>query len=349
MTSMEQKIAELRKRMRDVTPLDDEENFFTSDETLARFLKSRDWNLDEAERMLKATVEYRRETRPLRLDCEWCHKRPGFHSMRQIGFDESGRPVMYSNFMQTSTHKNSLDDSITHCTYLIEQAKKTMKPGVTTWVFIIDCTGMTLQSCNPKLGYGVTQIMSNHYPERLGLVICLNHSPVFHGVWKAIKVFLHPNTVSKMKLVRSKSRILSTFQKYFPDELTNWLMDEIRLNKTKPLPKAQQEFWNKPAELSAHDPRGCPSYVKDFIEPFLHKSQSKDRLNVHIPHPNIVDSIEKRVTAVTLSPEEARELAKARAVTMETGGSESDDENYEIEISEEFQIPKGANKLPGEF
>lgn len=206
---------------------------------------------------------------------------------------------------------------------------------------------MTLQSCNPKLGYGVTQIMSNHYPERLGLVICLNHSPVFHGVWKAIKVFLHPNTVSKMKLVRSKSRILSTFQKYFPDELTNWLLDEIRLNKTKPLPKSQQEFWNQPVELSAHDPRGCPSYVKDFIEPFLH-NQNGDGLSVHKPHPNVVDSIEKQVTAVPLSPEEAYEIAKARAVAMETVDSESEvDENCEIEISEEYQIPKGANKLPG--
>jgi len=60
---------------------------------------------------------------------------------RQVGFDEAGRPVIYSCFSQADTHKNSVEDSITHCTYLIENAKRTMKPGVTTWVFIIDCSG----------------------------------------------------------------------------------------------------------------------------------------------------------------------------------------------------------------
>ena len=52
----------------------------------------------------------------------------------------------------------------------------------------INVAGMSINSCNPRLGYGVTQVMSNHYPERLGLVIILNHSPVFQGVLRAIKV-----------------------------------------------------------------------------------------------------------------------------------------------------------------
>jgi hypothetical protein len=60
---------------------------------------------------------------------------------RQVGFDESGRPVIYSCFAQASNSRNTVEDSVTHSTYLIENAKKTMPLGVSTWVFIMDCSG----------------------------------------------------------------------------------------------------------------------------------------------------------------------------------------------------------------
>jgi len=46
-----------------------------------RFLKARDWDVDEAEKLLKATVEWRRTYQPLHVDCSWCHEKPGFHSV----------------------------------------------------------------------------------------------------------------------------------------------------------------------------------------------------------------------------------------------------------------------------
>ncbi|XP_046381912.1 SEC14-like protein 1 [Haliotis rufescens] len=346
MADKENLITQLRTRMQSVEPLADEPDFHTNSETVARYLKSRDWNLEEAERLLKETVDYRRQNRPLHLDCRWCHDRPGFHSMRQIGHDEMGRPVIYSNFSQATTHRNSVEDSISHVTYLIENAKLTMQPGISTWVFIIDCTGMTLQSCNPKLGYGVTQIMANHYPERLGLVMCLNHSPVFHGVWKAIKIFLHDNTVSKMKLVRSKRKILQTFQKYFSDEMTAWLLDEIRLNKVKPLPEGQMQFWCPPAEKGGHDPRGSPSYVSKFIDPYTSNTRDTAR-RIHKPHPNVLDNMNGTVLEVTISPEEAKERVQAQAVAEASNfdGSDDDTEVSSVHIADEFKIPQTALPL----
>lgn len=63
---------------------------------------------------------------------------------RQVGFDEVGRPVIYSNFAQATVRHNTTEDSVCHCTYLIENAERTMKPGVSTWVFVIDFTGKCL-------------------------------------------------------------------------------------------------------------------------------------------------------------------------------------------------------------
>uniref|UniRef100_A0A0B7AAM4 CRAL-TRIO domain-containing protein n=1 Tax=Arion vulgaris TaxID=1028688 RepID=A0A0B7AAM4_9EUPU len=195
-----------------------------------------------AEKALLNTIEYRRQTKPLTSDCQWCHDRPGFHSMRQVGHDEAGRPVVYANFGQASIRKNSVEDIVAHVTYLIENAKVTMENGVSTWVFVIDCSGMTLSACNPKLGYGTTNILANHYPERLGLVVCVNHSSLFHGVWKALKKLLSPGTVSKVKLVRSEAKIQQLFSNYFSLELANWLLEEITLNRQKPISIGQREF-----------------------------------------------------------------------------------------------------------
>ena len=38
-------------------------------------------------------------------------------------------------------------------------------------------------------------------------------------------------------------------------------------------PSTQLRFWQPPAEPGAHDPRGCPSYVKEYVEPFASELQ----------------------------------------------------------------------------
>ncbi|XP_076109923.1 phosphatidylinositol transfer protein 3-like isoform X2 [Mytilus galloprovincialis] len=338
------KILELKKRLVGIKPLEDEPEFFNSEETLVRFLKSREWNINETEKMLKESIEYRRRIRPSHLDCKWCHDRPGCHSMRQVGFDEAGRPVIYSNFAQANLRHNTSEDTICHCTYLIENAKRTMPPGVSTWVFVIDCTGMTIQACNPKLGYGVTQVMANHYPERLGLVICVNHNPVFQGIWKAMKVFIHPNTSSKVKLVKSKSKVKQTFLEVFPSELTDWILEEMRQNKIKPLPSTQREFWNKPSDSGRHDPRGCSSYIEKYIERSEKENAAFEIL--HKAHPNIMDSIKGKVVSVKKSSELEKKSSPCHHV--DSCNSDSDEEFEQIEmldIPDEFKVPDDAVKF----
>lgn len=144
---------------------------------------------------------------------------------------------------------------------------------------------MTLPACNPRVGYGITQALSNYYPERLGLVICIHHSPVFQGVWNAFKVFLHPNTVAKMQLLRKKSKFSKAFFEHFDDELANWVLTEVKLNKKihkhRAIYNAQREFWNEPKAATTpaaadgataepvHDPRGSPSYIRRYIDFYL--------------------------------------------------------------------------------
>jgi len=145
--------------------------------------------------------------------------------------------------------------------------------------------GMTLAACNPRVGHGLTSAMGTYYPERLGLVVCIHHNPVFQGVWNAFKVFLDPNTAAKMQMMRKKTKFRDAFFRLFDEELATWLMDEVTLNKRRPMLVTQRQFWKgvdasntvPPSSTSEsvetlaneHDPRGCPSYVRQYIEPYL--------------------------------------------------------------------------------
>ena len=216
---------------------------------------------------------------------------------------------------------------------------------------------MTLPSCNPKLGYSVTQIMSTHYPERLGLAICVNHSPVFQGIWNAIKVFLHRNTVAKMSLVRGKKKVRETFDEHFSEELRDWLLAEMKLNKQEPLPHGQLHFWEQPKPDSNHDPRGCPSYVKKYVDVMSVSEQSATSVQVgatcsrtHKVHPNIIDAVHNRIKEVLpRSPRPHSNNNKNSSHDTDSNSSDTDqsDKFEELEISEEYQIPQNSEKLPG--
>ncbi|KAH8857972.1 Random slug protein 5 [Schistosoma japonicum] len=281
-------------------PLPMEPDFATCDDTLTRFLVARNYVVNDAYEQLKTAVEWRREFQPLTVQCKWCHETPGFHSVRQIGFDREGRPVMYACFAQCQTLKNSPDDVICHMVYLIEHAKRSIQTSVNNMIFIIDCTGFTLSCCNLKIGKKFIHTFANCYPEVLYQFILINHSRLFHSIWRTIKCFIDPNTVKKVKLLR-KDKFYSLFNKMFNNETVQWLLDEITLNQ-KDLTEIQLKFWQyNTIQSNIHDPRGTQQYIQQYIEPLnkllqLNKQWNKLdyhnlSINVHMPHPNIMDCI----------------------------------------------------------
>uniref|UniRef100_A0A1I8IXH0 Thioredoxin domain-containing protein n=1 Tax=Macrostomum lignano TaxID=282301 RepID=A0A1I8IXH0_9PLAT len=230
-------LAELRQRVAGEEPLPGED-YFQDEVTLLRFLRAREWNLDAAEKQLRGAIDWRRSYKA--ADCR-------VMPLRQVGFD-LGRPAgdLLSCFAQADAKSNNTEDSIAHCTFLIENAKAHHEAGVTTWVFVIDCTGgITLPLCNPSLGSGVIGVFSNFYPEHLERIV------LFHGVWSAIRVFIDPKTVKKMKFIKGKEKNTA----------------EIRADE--PMSEAQEKFWEGPMRPNQHDPRGCPSYVEQFVDPYF--------------------------------------------------------------------------------
>lgn len=190
--------------------------------------------------------------------------------------------------------------------------------------------GMTLPNCNPRLGYGCTQVFSNYFPEHLGLVICVNHNPMFEGVWRAIKVFLDTRTADKVRLIPSKKKMRQIFDQFFPGELTEWLIEEIARNRKKEFATTQRKFWLPPARPLDHDPRGCPSYVRFYVD---------NRMTNHKAHPNIEDFEMGRLLSVVDSTEAVHEpVENGVEVDGAVGGTE-------VNIPDEYQIPVDAKQL----
>lgn len=60
----------------------------------------------------------------------------------------------------------------------------------------------TMGSCNPRLARATNKIMARHYPERLGYALIISAPWLFNATWTAMKTFLDPDTVSKIRFVK---------------------------------------------------------------------------------------------------------------------------------------------------
>ncbi|CAH8594567.1 unnamed protein product [Schistosoma guineensis] len=224
------------------------------------------------------------------------------------------------------------DDTLTRFlvarNYVVEDAFKQLKSAV-EWrreyqPLTIQC--LTVACCNPKIGKKFVQTFADCYPETLYKFILINHGTFFHGIWKAIKVFIDPNTVKKVKLIR-KEKIQRTFNEMFTPDTITWLLDEIKLNKIN-ITENQLRFWESPHSYELHDPRGTHEYIQRCIEPlklFIEqqqqqrqqpqqpqqpKQQSKQKsiiltydnlgLKTHMPHTNIMDCLNKTLKQVKI-------------------------------------------------
>ena len=110
-----------------------------------------------------------------------------------------------------------------------------MKPKVPTnpagqdfYVWVLDFTGITIGACNPRLAAATNKVTAKHYPERLGYTVVVNAPWIFNATWVAIKAFADAKTVSKFLFVKQHN-MEEIFREKFPDDLTDWLMTEIKV------------------------------------------------------------------------------------------------------------------------
>ena len=173
--------------------------------------------------------------------------------------------------------------------YALEEAIKTMEPGVTQWVWALDMSGFGLKHASPMLPLHMNALFSRHYPELLGTALIINAPRVFSGLWSWIKRYVDPNTVSKVRFLNgSRADLRPVLREMFPDDLASWLEDEIMANRKSKLAPSQKQYWKEPpagcggAQLpdgggpeepeegmpaGDHDPRASPYMIHTYFDP----------------------------------------------------------------------------------
>ncbi|KAI8330378.1 CRAL-TRIO domain-containing protein [Chlamydoabsidia padenii] len=203
--SQVQKLGQLRDHIKTIMlPESDDyysnEKGFLTDATLHRYMRARKWDYEAAKTMLENTIHWRRDFKPDLLDPDYIRPEADTGKMYYNGFDKAGRPL----WIMRPRHQNSKDGErqIKHIVFCLERGIRLMPPGVETIDIIIDFKG-AMASHHPSLATSkkFLEILSNHYPERLGYALIVKSPWFFLTSFKLISPFIDPVTRAKIKFV----------------------------------------------------------------------------------------------------------------------------------------------------
>lgn len=237
-----------------------------------RLLSDCQYDLEEGLSLLQEAYKWQLKVRPKMkaLIPKVYSQKPGLFSLRQIGFDSDGRPILYHCFAQDQAMDSdwTVDGMLTHAVHIVDNAGRSSQHkageerGMTVKL-IIDCSGFTAV---PFKSYeNITKLhrtLMLLYPNVIENVTIVNFTPEVRIIWSSIADLLDDSLSSKVKFILMKD--LNERIEPVPSEVLVWLQHEIRDNGLPSLSAVQKNFWRAPSK-GPHDPRGTGKFVADFI------------------------------------------------------------------------------------
>ncbi|KAJ1855045.1 hypothetical protein GGH12_004414 [Coemansia sp. RSA 1822] len=190
---------EAKKFADETVPLDIEG--WLTDECIARYVRARKGVYEDTKKALRKSIEWRAATRPhaLRPDVVEIESRTG--KMYFNGFDKLSRPVIYMYNHRQNTKEP--DNQIRWVVYTLELCIRHMRPGVEKVTLAIDATNWGFSnSVSIGTAKKFLDILSNHYPERLGRAVVFVPPKLFVGFYSLVSPFIDPVTKAKVAFVK---------------------------------------------------------------------------------------------------------------------------------------------------
>lgn len=214
-----------------------------------RYLIARSYDTKKAMAMLENSVKWWAETGSETWRCEACLENPNEHMGQFIGWDKEHRPVMFMSMRWGPERKNPLRHMICCFNHMVRM----MPVGVEKWVCVTDFeTYSHLHDGKPSMGIGVIRTIQDHFPERLGKMVCINPPKLFSVLWKLFLPAIDPVTRTKVEFLWTEDQpsACEAFPRLFPQHLCEYLADSYDRSK-----------YNLPAEpLMWHpNPEGYPA------------------------------------------------------------------------------------------
>ncbi|KAJ3236238.1 hypothetical protein HDU81_011081 [Chytriomyces hyalinus] len=166
-----------------------------------QFLRATSWDLGAAKKRLVATMKWRNEYKPDQITAEEVEPEAITGKQFISGFDQTGRPQLF--LVPRNENTKTYDRQIRFSVYMLEKCIKLMPDGVEKVAVIIDYENLSLFNATPlSVSMKYMAVLSNHYPERLGVAVMVNASWYFSGFFKLLSPFLDPVTKSKLQFTK---------------------------------------------------------------------------------------------------------------------------------------------------
>lgn len=167
-------------------------------DTMARYMRSAKWNYPDAQKRIKATIEWRRDFKPDLIPPDEVRIESETGKIIINGFDKDGRPIIYMRPGRENTESGPRQ--LRHLVWCLERAKDLMPSGQESLVIIVDYKSTTLRT-NPSISIArkVLHILQQHYVETLGRALVVNLPVILSFFYKGISPFLDPVTRDKMR------------------------------------------------------------------------------------------------------------------------------------------------------
>lgn len=189
---------------------------FLDDLCFFRYLYGYKWNLKNAEKALKKTVEWRASFKPYNITLKDVEPVAKQGYMYHYGFDKRGRPVVY---VRLGLDKCPNDEEhrtlkLKHFCYITEQCIRSMPKNVHSVSWIVDLSDCSLSLDLVKQVKDMFVQVGDYYCECLSKAFVTNCSWTMTFFWNFLKVFLEPETVEKYVFVSGNKDI---FLKYIDE------------------------------------------------------------------------------------------------------------------------------------
>lgn len=186
-------------------------------ETLLRFLKARDWNVDKAHKMLIDCLKWRVQneidnilSKPI-VPADLYRKIRDSQLVGMSGYSKEGLPVVAVGVGHSSYDKASVHYYVQSHIQMNEYRDRVILPlaseksgrPITTCLKVLDMTGLKLSALNQiKLLTAISTIDDLNYPEKTDTYYIVNAPYIFSACWKVVRPLLQERTRKKIQVLQ---------------------------------------------------------------------------------------------------------------------------------------------------
>ncbi|XVE50873.1 hypothetical protein DITRI_Ditri01bG0198700 [Diplodiscus trichospermus] len=190
-------------------------------ETLVRFLKARDWNVQKAHKMLIDCLQWRIQNEIDNILAKPIIPSDLYRAVRDSqlvglsGYSKEGLPVIAIGVGFSTYDKASVNYYVQSHIQMNEYRDRVVLPMATekygrhisTCLKVLDMTGLKLSALNRiKLLTTISTIDDLNYPEKTETYYIVNAPYIFSACWKAVKPLLQERTKRKIQVLQGCGR-----------------------------------------------------------------------------------------------------------------------------------------------